>query len=114
RIFMPQPRAQFVLFDGFDPLDIIAPYEVLTAGRDFLGATALDLEYVTAEGPREVVSGTPGITLRATGTLDPAIPGYVLVPGASGPVDGDPDAGDVTIPVLLARFAATEAMPLLR
>jgi len=112
---MPQhPRAQFVLFDGFDPLDAIAPYEVLTAGRDLLGEAALDIEFVTAEGPREVTSGTPGITLRATATLDPTVPGYVLVPGASGPVDGDPDEGDETIPVLLARFAATEAVPLVR
>lgn len=111
---MPQPRAQFVLFDGFDPLDAIAPYEVLMAGRDLLGEAAFDIEFVTAEGPREVTSGTPGITLRATATLDPAAAGYVLVPGASGPVDGDPDQGDETIPVLLARFAASAAAPLLR
>lgn len=25
-------HAQIVLFDGFDPLDVIAPYEVLHAG----------------------------------------------------------------------------------
>jgi len=25
-------HAQIVLFDGFDPLDVIAPYEVLWAG----------------------------------------------------------------------------------
>jgi hypothetical protein len=25
-------HAQIVLFDGFDPLDVIAPYEVLYAG----------------------------------------------------------------------------------
>jgi hypothetical protein len=35
RITMPHPRAQFVLFDGFDPLDAVAPYEVLSAGRGF-------------------------------------------------------------------------------
>jgi hypothetical protein len=35
RITMPHPRAQFVLFDGFDPLDVVAPYEVLSAGREF-------------------------------------------------------------------------------
>jgi putative intracellular protease/amidase len=26
-------HAQIVLFDGFDPLDVIAPYEVLYAGK---------------------------------------------------------------------------------
>jgi transcriptional regulator GlxA family with amidase domain len=112
RITMPHPRAQFVLFDGFDPLDAVAPYEVLSAGREFLGG-ALDVEFVSAEGPRDVVSGTPGITLTATAALDPAVPGYVVVPGAVGPVDGDPDEVD-TIPVLLARFAASAAAPLLR
>ncbi|WP_103343773.1 DJ-1/PfpI family protein [Amycolatopsis sp. CA-126428] len=109
---MPHPRAQFVLFDGFDPLDAIAPYEVLSAGRDFLGG-ALDIEFVSAEGPRNVLSGTPGITLTATATLDPTTSGYVVVPGAAGPVDGDPDEIDA-IPVLLSRFAASAAAPLLR
>jgi len=37
----------------------------------------------------------------------------VIVPGASGPVDGDPDEVD-TIPVLLARFGETAALPLMR
>ena len=109
---MSQPRAQFVLFDGFDPLDVIAPFEVLTAGSDFLGgAFAVDL--VSAGGPGVVRSGSPQISLTAVGALDPDAPGYVLVPGAVGPVEGDPDAGDETIPVLLARFASSEAMPLI-
>ncbi|GAB3158239.1 DJ-1/PfpI family protein [Amycolatopsis stemonae] len=108
---MPNPLAQFVLFDGFDPLDAVAPFEVLSGGRAFLGG-ALDVEFVSAEGARAVVSGTPGITLTATAALDPAAPGYVVVPGAAGPVDGDPDEID-TIPVLLSRFAAGAAAPLL-
>ncbi|MEV6825248.1 DJ-1/PfpI family protein [Amycolatopsis sp. NPDC051102] len=108
---MPRSRAQFVLFDGFDPLDAVAPYEVLAAGSGFLGG-ALDIAFVSAEGPRDVVSGIPGITLSATAELDPSAPGYVVVPGASAPADGDPGEVD-TIPALLARFA-TGAAPLLR
>ncbi|MGC5663745.1 DJ-1/PfpI family protein [Micromonospora sp. WMMD723] len=104
---------QIVLFDGFDPLDVIAPFEVLAAGGDTVGG-ALTLELVSAQGPREVVSGTRGLTLRATAPLDPTRPGYVVVPGASGPSTGDPDEGVVTIPVLLARFADSAAVPLLR
>src|SRR3954463_1730575 len=50
---------------------------------------------------------------RTMAHLDPAKPGYVIVPGASGPIDGDPDETD-TIPVLLARFGETEAAPLMR
>lgn len=101
-----------MLFDGFDPLDAIAPFEVLAAGSDEVGG-ALDVELVSAEGPRAVVSGTRGMVLHATAQLDPAKPGYVIVPGASGPIDGDPDEVD-TIPVLLARFGETAAVPLIQ
>ncbi|MDT5014275.1 MAG: hypothetical protein QOD39_435 [Mycobacterium sp.] len=104
--------AQIVLFDGFDPLDVIAPFEVLAAGSDAAGGD-LAVELVSAEGPRPVVSGTCGLVLQATGRLDPSKPGYVIVPGASGPIDGDPDEVD-TIPVLLARFGDTAAVPLMR
>ena len=104
--------AQIVLFDGFDPLDVTAPFEVLAAGSDVAGCD-LQVELVSAEGPREVISGTLGMVLHATAQLDPAEPGFIVVPGASGPIDGDPDEVD-TIPVLLARFAESAAIPLLR
>jgi putative intracellular protease/amidase len=60
-------HTQVVLFDGFDPLDAIAPYEVLYAGGSATDG-AVTSSTVTAEGPREVVSGIGGLTLRA----DPA------------------------------------------
>lgn len=106
-------HAQIVLFDGFDPLDAIAPYEVLVAGSDYVGGE-LDVELVSAEGPRAVVSGSRGLTLQATAPLDPTRPGFVIVPGAVGPLEGDPDEGIETIPVLLARFGETDAVPLIR
>ncbi|KUI13805.1 glutamine amidotransferase [Mycolicibacterium acapulense] len=106
-------HAQIVLFDGFDPLDAVAPYEVLVAGSDFVGGE-LEVEFVSAEGPRPVVSGSRGLTLEATARLDPAKPGFVIVPGAAGPVDGDLDEGVATIPVLLARFGDTAAVPMMR
>jgi transcriptional regulator GlxA family with amidase domain len=105
-------HAQIVLFDGFDPLDVVAPFEVLAAGSQAVGGE-LEVELVSAEGPRPVVSGTRDLVLNATAQLDPSKPGYVIVPGASGPIDGDPDQVD-TIPVLLARFGETEAAPLMR
>ncbi len=118
-------HAQIVLFDGFDPLDVIAPYEVLYAGgRACEGA--LSVELVSAEGPREVVSGTGGLALRATAGLDPARPGLILVPGAAGRV-GEPgetagqEAGaagdwvrDDFIPVLLGRTLSTGLPSLLK
>lgn len=105
-------HAQIVLFDGFDPLDAIAPYEVLVAGSDAIGGE-LVVELVAAEGPREVISGSRGLVLTATAGLDPSKPGFVVVPGAVGPIEGDPDEVD-TIPVLLARFGETAAAPLVR
>jgi len=92
-------HAQLLLFDGFDPLDVIAPFEVLAAGSDAVGGELL-VELVSAEGARPVVSGTRGLVLNATAELDPSKPGYVIVP-----VD--------TIPVLLARFGETAAVPLM-
>ena len=83
-------HAQIVLFDGFDPLDVIARFDVLVAGSDAVGGE-LVVELVSAEGPRPVVSGSRGLVLNATAQLDPSKPGYVIVPGASGPIDGDPD-----------------------
>ncbi|WP_407840439.1 DJ-1/PfpI family protein [Streptomyces sp. DSM 116496] len=116
-------HAQIVLFDGFDPLDVIAPYEVLHAGGTASGG-AVSVELVSAEGPREVVSGTGGLVLRATGALDLDRAGLVLVPGALGRV-GEPgevpdlDAGegqrrqDEFIPVLIGRTLTTELPALL-
>ncbi|MHB6911187.1 DJ-1/PfpI family protein [Streptomyces sp. DB-54] len=110
-------HVQIVLFDGVDPLDAIAPFEVLHAGGTASGG-AVSVELVSAEGPREVVSGTGGLPLRATGTLDPRRPGVVLVPGASGRVDdpGDTEdfAQDDAIPVRLARALDTELPVLLK
>ncbi|AGP52528.1 DJ-1/PfpI family protein [Streptomyces rapamycinicus] len=116
--------AQIVLFDGFDLLDVLAPYEVLYGGGMASGG-ALRAELVSAEGPREVVSGVGGVTLRATAALDPARADLVVVPGAAGRVgepgevpDHDAGAGewraDEFIPVLLGRTLNTELPGLLK
>ncbi|MCC9311801.1 DJ-1/PfpI family protein [Kitasatospora sp. RB6PN24] len=111
-------HVQIVLFDGFDPLDAIAPFEVLHAGGTASGG-AVSVELVSAEGPREVVSGAGGLSLRATGTLDPRRPGVVLVPGAAGrvgdPADLEDDATpEDAIPVRLARTLETGLPVLLK
>lgn len=101
----PALRVQVVLYDGFDPLDVVAPYEVLHAGGQAAGG-ALGVELVSAEGPREVVSGIAGISLHATSTLDPGAD-VILVPGAAGPVEDPGEVGLDTVPVLLARTLHT-------
>ncbi|GAY19275.1 DJ-1/PfpI family protein [Mycobacterium sp. shizuoka-1] len=104
--------AQIVLFDGVDPLDVIAPFEVLSAGSDALDG-ALDVRLVGATQTGFITTGTRGLRLEATDVLDPEAPGVVIVPGASGPIEGDPDEVD-TIPVLIARTVATELPDLMR
>ncbi|MFE9284955.1 DJ-1/PfpI family protein [Streptomyces olivaceus] len=122
-------HAQIILFDGFDPLDVVAPYEVLTAGGTASGG-AVTVELVSAEGPREVVSGTGGPALRATAALAPDRPGLIVIPGASGrvgdPADAPTDApadgagtpgstgADESIPVLLGRTLNTRLPALLK
>ncbi len=107
-------HAQIVLFDGFDPLDVVAPYEVLEAGGT-ASSGALTVELVSAEGPREVVSGSGGLVLRATATLDPDKADLVIVPGAAGRVNEPEDGSKVdTIPVLLARTMETDLPALMR
>ncbi|WP_017588024.1 DJ-1/PfpI family protein [Nocardiopsis ganjiahuensis] len=107
--------AQVVLFDGFDPMDVIAPFEVLYAGGTASGG-ALTVELVSAEGAREVPSGN-GVPLRATARLDPAHADLVVVPGAVGglpvPGDGDGEVDPDSIPAILARSLTTELPGLL-
>ena len=104
--------AQIVLFDGFDPLDVIAPFEVLAAGSDAVGGD-LEVRLVGIDAAGPVTSGTRGLRLHATDVLRPEEPGVVVVPGASGPIEGDPDEVD-TIPVLLARLGGTALPDLVR
>ncbi|GAA3740632.1 transcriptional regulator GlxA family with amidase domain [Spinactinospora alkalitolerans] len=96
--------AQIVLFDGFDLMDAVAPYEVLSAGGSAAGG-ALTVETVSAEGPRLVPSGSPGVGLTASSTLDPHRADLVVFPGASGKVGGE---GPDTIAAVLARVLETE------
>jgi putative intracellular protease/amidase len=107
-------HAQIVLFDGFDPLDVIAPYEVLLAGG-IVSRGAISVELVSPNGPGEVVSGSGGLVLRATAALNPGKTGLIIVPGAAGPISQPPDGPEiVTIPVLLARTIETPLPELIR
>jgi putative intracellular protease/amidase len=95
---------QIVLFDGFDLLDAIAPYEVFCAAA-MKAENSICVEFVTAEGPRSVTSGINGLIIEASGRLSPERADIILVPGASGDVEGD---GPDSIPAILARAMNTE------
>lgn len=105
--------AQIVLFDGFDPLDAIAPYEVLEAGR-MVTDGVLEVELVSAEGAREVPSGLSSLSLRATAALQPSRADLVVVPGALGRLPDEDEPTDDTIPVILARTLDTALPGLLK
>lgn len=104
--------AQVVLFDGFDPLDVVAPYEVLIAGG------VLAVELVSAEGPRRVPSGMNMLTLDATARLDPSRADVVVVPGAAGRLPTgdhiDDDTGDDSALAILTRTLSTPLPVLLK
>ncbi len=74
-------HVQIVLFDGFDLLDALAPYEVFAAAGMYSGG-AVTVELVSAEGKRSVPSGMNGPALEAQAALDPNRSGIILVPGA--------------------------------
>jgi len=95
---------QIVLFDGFDLLDAIAPYEVFCAAAIY-AENALSVELVTAEGPRPVTSGINGLKIEASGRLNAERAGIIIVPGASGDVEGD---GPDSPPAILSRAMNTE------
>ncbi len=105
--------AQIVLFDGFDPLDVIAPYEVLSAGGMVTGG-ALEVELVSAEGAREVPSGLGTLSLQATARLEPQHADLVVVPGAVGRLPDENEATDDSIPVILGRTLDTGLPALLK
>jgi transcriptional regulator GlxA family with amidase domain len=110
-------HVQIALFDGVDPLDAVAPYEVLWAAGLFAPGSVV-VELVSAEGPRSVPTGS-GLDLTATAILDPAVADIVLVPGAAGRTgatdhDDEPGVdGDDTVPARLAATLATDLPSLL-
>lgn len=101
---------QIVLFDGFDLLDAIAPYEVFCAAESF-AAGELSVQLVTAEGARLVASGVNGLKVEASGRLNPERAGIIVFPGAAGDIDGD---GPDSIPAILARAMNTALTDLIK
>jgi putative intracellular protease/amidase len=104
---------QIVLFDGFDPLDVIAPYEVLSA-VGVVSGEPVEVELVSAEGAREVPGGTGALSLRATARLDPRRADLIVVPGAAGRLPDDDEPRADSIPVRLAATLNTGLPALLK
>lgn len=71
---MPGPHTQILLFDGYDELDAVAPFEIL------VGA-GLPVRLVTLSGDEPHVEGNHGLRTLIDGALDPAAGGLLVVPG---------------------------------
>ncbi|MFM9277867.1 DJ-1/PfpI family protein [Paenibacillus jiagnxiensis] len=99
-------HVQIVLFDGFDLLDVMGPYEVFAAAGMYSGG-AITVELVSAEGKRSVPSGLNGPALEAEAALDPNRPGIIVVPGAAGKPAGN---AEDSIPNILMKANGT-ALP---
>lgn len=103
-------NVQIVLFDGFDLLDAIAPYEVFTAAAMYTNEE-ISIKLVSAEGKRMVTSGVNQLMIQASDKLNINCEGIILVPGASGSVlTNGPDS----IPVKLKHATETELSSLLK
>jgi transcriptional regulator GlxA family with amidase domain len=108
-------RVQVVLFDGFDPMDAVAPFETLAAPA-LIDGTKLDVELATAGEPGPVTAGAGGLILHATATIDVASADVIVFPGAAGPMnveEGDPRSVPSRLAALLdtpLRDAAAQAI----
>jgi transcriptional regulator GlxA family with amidase domain len=78
-------RIEIVVFDGFDEVDAVGPYEVLANAR--LAVDGLEVELVGAHGPGEVTASHGMRLVVGSGLSDRA--DLVLVPGG-GWMDGNP------------------------
>ncbi|WP_240523666.1 hypothetical protein [Bacillus cereus] len=76
-------KFQVVLFDGFDLMDALAPYDVFHVAAA-LSPEEVIVELVTVEGKRLVKNGVNGVRIEATGILDPTAEGVILIPGSAG------------------------------
>ncbi|MBX6038433.1 DJ-1/PfpI family protein [Pseudomonas aeruginosa] len=103
-------KVQIALFNGFDLLDAIAPYEVFLAAGE-LTAVPVHVELVSAEGARDVPCGVSGVRIPASAALAPRDGGIVLVPGAAGKVSGD---GSESVPQLLLQASQTQLSSAMR
>jgi transcriptional regulator GlxA family with amidase domain len=89
---MPISHAGVLLYEGFEPLDAVGPYEVLSVGAARLSAPAAEAEGDADPGPgfetslctadtAERVTSAYGMTVDAHGNVADLDPDLLVVPG---------------------------------
>lgn len=78
-----------MLYDNFDLIDAVAPYEVLVAGSLVGAGEELEFEFASAEGPRSVPSAPTGAPMQATAKIDLERADAIMIPGVAGELVGD-------------------------
>jgi transcriptional regulator GlxA family with amidase domain len=96
-----------LLFEGFDELDAVAPYEVFETADDF--GAGVDTRFVTLSRA-ETVEAAHGMRIESDGVLADTDPDLLVVPGGGWNNRDSPgvwtEYEDGTIPDAIARFHA--------
>lgn len=96
---------EIVVFEGFDELDAIAPYEVLANACRFADEGSVRLVSLGGEG----VTASHGLRVGVDGGLGDSNPGFVVVPGGGWNDRDSPgawtEAEDGRLPAALAELS---------
>src|SRR6478672_2121467 len=104
---LPTMNIQIVLFDGFDELDVFAPFEVLHMAALLVPDMQVKL---VSPGPVEQVTSNRSIQVQTQGMLGQLAPDLVVVPGG-GWIDDAPQGARAehrrgVLPAALAKLHA--------
>ena len=96
---------QIIIFDGFDELDAIAPYEIWRMAKEL--KPQVEVQLVTLERPGEITAAN-GLHVRPDGQLGKTRPALVVVPGGGwltrAPAGAWAEAQHGTLPAKLAQL----------
>jgi putative intracellular protease/amidase len=96
-------NTKIVLFDGFDFMDVIGPYEVFMAAKTY--SQEVTVNFVSAERKRHVKSGMDGPRLSSSGKIDLERGGILIIAGVFASVN---DNGPNSFIALLKRAMETD------
>lgn len=74
---MKLSSVQVLLFDGFDELDAIAPFEIW---RMAASKSEIDVQLVALDGPKDIIASN-GLQVKAPAPLGAQTPSLLVVPG---------------------------------